>query len=282
MFNFSDTFKDDIHQPFIWQGDKDICAILVHGFPGTPSEMRPIAEVLHASGWTVQGLLLPGFGIEIDTIAEKTYDDWLAAVINAVETQAQQYSHIVLVGLSMGGALSIQASTLTNISALLLLAPFWKVDHILWKLLPVLRLILPNFKPFSIIKPDWDDADFRNTLTEWLPDADLDAPNIRAQVTQFAIPTNMINQIRIAGIHARQAIPHVTTPTTVIQGRQDELVKADITQKLIQQMRIIPNYILLDGDHNLTDTHKPHWAHVKSHIKHYAQQVEAQVNHKND
>ncbi len=275
MFDFSQTFQDKIHQPFVWEGDKDICAVLVHGFPGTPSEMRPVAEVLHEQGWTVHGLLLPGFGIEINSLADKTYTDWLSAILNVINKYSQQYQHVILVGLSMGGALSIQASTSTHLSSLLLLAPFWKVEHILWSMLPALRLIIPNFKPFTLIKPDWQDTDFRNTLSEWLPDTDLDNPDVQAQITQFAIPTGMINQVRIAGNHARQSVPHIKVPTTVIQGRQDELVKPDLTQILVQQMSTDVNYIVVDGDHNLTDTQKPHWDKVKAHIQQYALQFES-------
>lgn len=274
MFDFSQTFQDEIHQPFTWQGDKDICAVLVHGFPGTPSEMRPIADILHAQGWSVQGILLPGFGIEINSITEKTYTDWLSAVLNSVNKQTQAYSRVVLVGLSMGGAISIQASTSTNIDGLLLLAPFWKVEHVLWTMLPAIKVVLPNFKPFSIFKPDWDDTDFRNTIGAWLPSANIDDPQVREEILQFVVPTGIMNQVRIAGNHARQSVSHITAPTTVIQGRQDELVKPELTQTLVQNMSTDVNYILLDGDHNLTDTQKPHWEKVKAHIQQYAIQFE--------
>ena len=150
MFDFSQTFQDDIHQPFTLYGDTKTCAVLIHGFPGTPSEMRPIAEVLHSRGWTVHVPLLPGFGIDINTLPERTYSEWLSAVLNAIQTYRSQYDKLVLVGFSMGGALSIQASTVTDLDGLLLLAPFWKIEHILWSTLPAIRIVLPNFKPFTL------------------------------------------------------------------------------------------------------------------------------------
>jgi len=275
MLDFSQTFQDEIHQPFTWEGDKDICAVLVHGFPGTPSEMRPVAEVLHQLGWSVHGLLLPGFGVEINSLPDKTYTEWLSAVLNAINQYSKQYSKVILVGFSMGGALSIQASVSTHIDGLLLLAPFWKIEHMLWSFLPAIRLVVPNFKPFSLFKPDWDDPDFRNTIHEWMPSANLEDPEVQEQILQFAIPTNMINQIRIAGNHARQSVAHISTPTTVIQGRQDELVKPELTQTLVQQMSTDVNYIVVDGNHNLTDVAKPHWDKVKAYIHQYALQYEA-------
>jgi len=274
MFNFSEVFQGEEFQPFVWEGSETYCAILVHGFPGTPLEMRPIAQVLHEAGWTVHALLLPGFGIEIDTLPEKTYTDWLSTVLNAINNCKQRYDKVVLVGFSMGGAISIQASVSSDIDGLLLLAPFWKIEHILWMTLPAIRLLLPKFKPFKIFKPDFNDPEFRMVIHDWLPSADLDNLDMQEQIKDFVIPTNMINEIRIAGNHARQSIAHITAPTTIIQGRQDELVKPALTQLLVQEMTIEVNYIVVEGDHNLTEIRKPYWGNVKPHIHQFARQFE--------
>lgn len=274
MYDFSAVFQDEKYQPFVWKDSPTYCAILVHGFPGTPLEMRPVADIFHNLGWTVHGLLLPGFGVEINSLADKTYTDWLSTILNTINHCKQTYEKVILVGLSMGGALSIQATVSSDIDGLLLLAPFWKIEHVLWNLLPGLRLILPTFKPFKIIRPDFADPDVRMTLDQWLPSADLDDPDVQAEITDFAIPTNMINQIRIAGNHARQAVAHISVPTTVIQGRQDELVKPELTQTLVQQMTTDVNYQLIDGDHNLTDSEKSHWNIVSQLITQFADEFE--------
>lgn len=274
MYEFYQSFQDEVYQPFTWEGTLPYCAILVHGFPGTPLEMRPVGEVLHRIGWTVHGLLLPGFGIELNTLADKTYTEWLSSVLNAINRCKKTYKKVILVGFSMGGALSIQASVSSEIDALLLLAPFWKIEHILWILLPAIRVVIPNFKPFTLFKPDFNDSEFRTAISEWIPSADLDDPATQEQIKEFSIPTNMINQIRIAGSHARQSVSNIQVPTTVIQGRQDELVKPELTQTLVQNMTTDVNYIVVDGDHNLTDIRKPHWQKVKSLIQQFAIQFE--------
>ena len=63
-------FQGDEHQPFHWNGGQP-AALLVHGFPGTPAEMRPLGTALHQAGWTVYGPLLPGFGPDIVTLFER-------------------------------------------------------------------------------------------------------------------------------------------------------------------------------------------------------------------
>ena len=60
------AYQGPEHEPFFWEAGEP-AALLVHGFPGTPAEMRPLGEVLHEAGWTVHGVLLPGFGPQIQT-----------------------------------------------------------------------------------------------------------------------------------------------------------------------------------------------------------------------
>ncbi len=57
------AFDAPEHQPFFWRSG-EAAILMVHGFPGTPKEVRPLARQLYGEGWTVQGLLLPGFGRE--------------------------------------------------------------------------------------------------------------------------------------------------------------------------------------------------------------------------
>jgi hypothetical protein len=59
------------HRSFLWKGS-DCAALLLHGFPGTPAEMRPLGTVLKNAGWTVQGLMLPGLGADIESLDQRT------------------------------------------------------------------------------------------------------------------------------------------------------------------------------------------------------------------
>ena len=38
----------------------EVGIILVHGFTGSPAELKELGEELHKEGYTVQGVLLPG------------------------------------------------------------------------------------------------------------------------------------------------------------------------------------------------------------------------------
>ena len=73
------VFHSPEHRPFYWRGQEN-AALLVHGFPGTPAEMRRAGALLHRQGWTAHGLLLPGFGNTIGDLPQRRHADWVAAI----------------------------------------------------------------------------------------------------------------------------------------------------------------------------------------------------------
>ena len=111
------------HRSFLWQ-QSGRAALLVHGFPGTPAEMRPLGTVLRDAGWTVHGLMLPGLGADIASLEQRAGRDWSDAVRQALAGLQQHYSPVLLVGYSMGGALAVHAAQQLRPSGLVLLAPF--------------------------------------------------------------------------------------------------------------------------------------------------------------
>lgn len=115
------------HTPLRLPGKHNGAALLVHGFPGTPLEMRASALALHEQGWTVSAPLLPGFGKEIETLPEKKWSDWLQALQAEWHILRQSHSPLVLVGNSMGGALSQSLAAQYPPDLLILFAPFWKI-----------------------------------------------------------------------------------------------------------------------------------------------------------
>lgn len=85
-----DVFSGPEHAAFRLERNPGVnngapAALLVHGFGGTPAEMRGLAEALHREGWTVEALLLPGFGAEIAALTTRQYTEWLDAVAAAAQ-----------------------------------------------------------------------------------------------------------------------------------------------------------------------------------------------------
>lgn len=97
--------------------------LLLHGYNDSPQSMMPLAQALHAAGWTVRVPLLPGHGRSL-----KAFDDWTA---EQLLTQAraeyaalrETHSTVVVGGLSMGGAVACWIAAESDAAGVLLYAP---------------------------------------------------------------------------------------------------------------------------------------------------------------
>lgn len=81
-------------------------ALVLHGFTGNPQSMRGIAEALAAAGFAVELPLLPGHGTRVEDMIPTGFHDWLATAEAAYQRLAARCPQVVVVGLSMGGALT--------------------------------------------------------------------------------------------------------------------------------------------------------------------------------
>ncbi len=80
--------------------------VLVHGFTGSPAHLRPLAEELHAQGYSVRVPLLAGHGTEPGHLRYVKATDWVASARAAVD-EVRDHGRVHLAGLSMGGLISL-------------------------------------------------------------------------------------------------------------------------------------------------------------------------------
>jgi len=256
------AFEGPEHLPFTFDGANGGAVLLTHGFPGSAKEMRPIAHALNDAGWTTHGVLLPGFGPAIETLGERQHTEWQQTVSTALAELQASYSPVIVAGNSMGGALSIHAAAKHGADGLILFAPFWTLDNLLWKALPVLRYIIPKFKPFKLIKPDFDDPEFQKGTRNFMPNADFSDPEFRKQTLNLEVDTRVFANIRAAGMDGYHAAPDIHVPTLIIQGSEDELVTPTATSQLIDRLNGENTYIRVAAPHNPLDPEKPYWPTV--------------------
>ncbi|MCL4115042.1 UNVERIFIED_CONTAM: hypothetical protein GTU68_008285 [Idotea baltica] len=69
--------------------------------------MRPVAEACVAAGHTVEMPRLPGHGTTVDDMLTTSWADWSAHVEGVYEAMAARCERVFVVGLSMGGALTL-------------------------------------------------------------------------------------------------------------------------------------------------------------------------------
>lgn len=255
-------FQGEEHLPF-YQPTGQPAALFIHGFPGTPAEMRPLANVLYQNGWTTQGLLLPGFGREINTLFDKKYTDWLAYVVSSLESLKQKHHPVILVGYSMGGALALCTSQELSPDGLVLIAPFWRVGR--WYHRPIWHVSKLLFRTFKPLKgASFDDPRLRDFLLGILPDLDLDAEETQERLRQVKVPSRLLDQLIVTGKQAGKASAHIQVPTLVIQGTQDTTVIPQNTKALLQKFDSQVSYLEFPVDHKITDPANPYWPEISS------------------
>jgi carboxylesterase len=92
-------------EPFSFDGGEDLGVLLQHGFTGCPASMRPFGEWLRDQGVTAVGPRLPGHGTTWEDLATTRWQDWVGETERALDELAKKCRNVVLVGLSMGGAI---------------------------------------------------------------------------------------------------------------------------------------------------------------------------------
>lgn len=242
------VFAAPEHQPFELPGERG-AALLVHGFGGTPAEMRPLGEQLNAQGWAVQAPLLPGFGSDFANLGSVTHQQWIVTVRNGLIALRRQHGRVVLVGFSMGGAIGVNIAVKTPPDALVLINPFTKIDHFVWRMLPLLKYAVRDFKPFRLVKLDFESEEARRNIGQFMPDADLSDPEVQRAVLSFSLPTRALDELRAVGETAYGRAAKVGTPTLVIQATRDTTASPAYSRKLAAR---IPGarWVEIDGEHN--------------------------------
>jgi carboxylesterase len=82
-------------------------ALCLHGFTGNPTSMRPVAEAFAAAGFSVELPRLPGHGTTVEDMMTTGWPDWTAEAEAAYVRLAARTDTVVVVGQSMGGALTL-------------------------------------------------------------------------------------------------------------------------------------------------------------------------------
>jgi carboxylesterase len=102
------------------------CVVLVHGFTGSPYEMRPLGEMLAEAGYSVIAPRLPGHGRPREK-EDNAWPAWCAALDESLREAREAFPGEApsIIGLSMGALLAIDAARRfpTEVRSLVALSP---------------------------------------------------------------------------------------------------------------------------------------------------------------
>jgi len=112
--------------PFRLDGEHTDTVLLLHGWTGSPAHLRPLGEYLNREGFTIVAPLLAGHGTRVEEMVATGWRDWLRTATEPALEIIDDGRPLHLVGLSMGGVLSLLmapvlgAASVTTINAPLL------------------------------------------------------------------------------------------------------------------------------------------------------------------
>ncbi len=230
--------------PFSHHGGP-IGALLVHGFSGTPGELRPLAERLAEHGYSVEAPLLAGHGGSQDELAAVTWRDWVASAQQALDTLRARCETVVLVGFSMGGAITLYLAaneadqTGQPIARIVTMSALTRINSPLTVLLPIARRVMPYIYPLRLRGIDLSKPEVVAHLRDYIPDLQVDPSKpdeIAALRRSIKVSVGAVYQLDVLLRHMRAALPRVTAPALLIQATHDEQVPLSSVDEIYRRI----------------------------------------------
>ncbi|OYV02404.1 MAG: carboxylesterase [Burkholderiales bacterium PBB5] len=190
-------------EPFFFAGN-DIGVLVCHGFTGCTQSMRYLGEQIHAAGYTVIGPRLAGHGISPAAMAKTTAADWIASVDEALAELRKTCSQIYMVGLSMGGTLTLYTAAMHA--------------DVICGAVPINGVVRINNPQMAGV-----------ALAAGMPDtvpgigSDIKAPGV-TELAYSEVPVPAFRQVYALAAVTQDLLPQITCPTLVITSREDHVV----------------------------------------------------------
>jgi carboxylesterase len=226
-------------RPFFFEGDavNDVGVLLLHGFTGSPAEMRPLGEYLSQHGYAAKAPLLPKHGGMPHDLKGAHWEEWAYEAKKALDELSRDYRHVVVAGLSMGGLLTLHlAATHTQapIRGIVTMAAPAAINDVRAKLVKVARFFVPYYYPLK--GADFNDPSFRAGLQQRMNNGqavNLDDPRVQKEIAKgVKIPVSAIHELLELNALVMRELPQIKAPALLFQGKRDQVVSPDSVEAI--------------------------------------------------
>ena len=188
-------------------------ALLIHGFTGCPASMRPLGEWLADHGVSSSGPRMPGHGTTWQDLDGTTWKDWEREVERALADLRTRCQDVVVVGLSMGGAMAIHiaANHAKELRGIAVINGLVRRPEL--ALVPIIRLFTRSVKGVgNDIKKQGQD-----------------------EIVYDRVPLRAVVQMGKLIRTADAELPSLTLPLLVFSSPEDHTVKPENSRRILER-----------------------------------------------
>jgi carboxylesterase len=189
-----------------WFEGNDVGCLLIHGFTGTPQNVRPLADYLARRGLAVAAPRMPGHGTTAADLDSTGPEDWLAAAEQALAELRSRCSTVFVAGISMGGTITLElARRHPDLPGIVVMAA------------PVL--------PLEALEPIVNDPDRPPSIpAPWASVGVLTEDVGVGGIAYLEMPLGALERGMQLVTQVRDGLSDVTAPTLLIYGDADQIV----------------------------------------------------------
>lgn len=196
-------------------GSQDGAGVLVlHGFTGNPTSLRPLAERLAAGGMAVELPRLPGHGTHWKDLARTSRHDWAAEAGASLDRLRARTRAVAVVGLSAGGTLALLLAQTRpdDVAAIAVINPSLTFRHPLKKVAGTVARVIPTMRGVGndIARPGADELPYDR------------------------VPLTAAHQLFTLQDEVRSNLAAVHTPVLVLTSREDHTVPPSDSTVLLE------------------------------------------------
>ena len=187
-------------------GDGPRAVLLLHGFAGTPPELRRLGEHLAGQGWHCYAPALPGHADIPEALDRTAWQDWADAALSAFDELATTREVVAVAGQSMGAALALHvaARDLRTAAVASLAAPLW-LNGFMQHFIPAIRHLVRWHRPEE--------------------EVDLWDPTAVEELWSYGVrSTHAINELKSMLAVVRDEVAQIRAPVLVLHGGRDSMV----------------------------------------------------------
>ena len=196
--------------PFLYPGGATGC-LLIHGFSGSPPEMRPMGNYLARQGLTVLGPKLAGHGTTPEDMARTRWSDWVASAEEGLSELQRRCTRVFIAGMSLGGLITLHLAAHHAVGGMVAMSTPAHIADWRFRFAPLAQPFLRWVKSGM----DWDTTDPLAPQRCWCYDR---------------LPLGCVVSLGQLMRLVRRELPKVEAPALIMHGRHDRSVPADSPQ----------------------------------------------------